>query len=122
MGALRSGAGLVTIATPRSALPIIAAMGAEYMTEGLDETAAGTVDFSALERVLDLKADVIAIGPGLGQDPSTSAFVHGLVERSGVPLVVDADADASPAGRGMAGRDGVDVIVAAPRRAGGWLT
>jgi len=113
MGALRSGAGLVTIATPRSALPIIAAMGAEYMTEGLDETAAGTVDFSALDRVLDLKADVIAIGPGLGQDPSTSAFVHGLVERSGVPLVVDADALNAFAGEAerLVGRDGVDVIV-----------
>src|SRR6476660_4848364 len=43
LGALRSGAGLVTIATPRTCLPILAAMAPEYMTEGLDETAAGTV-------------------------------------------------------------------------------
>ena len=35
MGALRSGAGLVTVATPRSCLPIIAAMAPEYMTEPL---------------------------------------------------------------------------------------
>ena len=39
LGALRSGAGLVTIATPRSCVPIIAAMAPEYMTEALDETA-----------------------------------------------------------------------------------
>ena len=60
IGALRSGAGLVTIATPRSCLPIVAAMAPEYMTEPLDETASGTVDFSAIERVLELNADVIA--------------------------------------------------------------
>jgi ADP-dependent NAD(P)H-hydrate dehydratase / NAD(P)H-hydrate epimerase len=75
LGALRSGAGLVTIATPRSSVPIIAAMAPEYMTEPLDETTSGTVDYSALERVLDLKADVIAVGPGLGQSPGTAAFV-----------------------------------------------
>jgi NAD(P)H-hydrate epimerase len=113
MGALRSGAGLVTIAAPRSCMPILAAMGAEYMTEALDETAAGTVDFSALDRVLDLKADVMAVGPGLGQEPSTVAFIQGLVERAGVPLVLDADAINAFSGdpERLVGRDGVDVII-----------
>jgi ADP-dependent NAD(P)H-hydrate dehydratase / NAD(P)H-hydrate epimerase len=113
IGALRSGAGLVTVATPKSCLPIIAAMAPEYMTVGLDETAAGTIDFSAADRVLDLDADVIAIGPGLGQDPSTAAFVHAVVERSGVPLVLDADALNAFAGEPdrLMGRDGVDVII-----------
>ncbi|HEY2432519.1 MAG TPA: NAD(P)H-hydrate dehydratase [Vicinamibacterales bacterium] len=112
-GALRSGAGLVTIATARSCLPIVAAMAPEYMTLGLEETEAGTIDFSAADRVLDFKADVIAIGPGLGQDPSTTAFVHAVFERSGVPLVLDADAlnafEDDP--ERLTGRDGVDVIV-----------
>src|SRR5262245_31660489 len=40
-GALRSGAGLVTIATPACCQPVIASMAAEYMTEVLDETADG---------------------------------------------------------------------------------
>ena len=92
LGALRSGAGLVTVATPRSCVPIVASMAAEYMTVPLEETPAGTVDFAALDRVLELAADVIAIGPGLGTEPSTAAFVQGLVERAGVPLVLDADA------------------------------
>jgi ADP-dependent NAD(P)H-hydrate dehydratase / NAD(P)H-hydrate epimerase len=113
LGALRSGAGLVTVATPRSALPIVAAMGAEYMTEPLDETPEGTIDYAALERVLEMKTDVIAIGPGLGQQPGTAAFVQGLLERSGVPLVLDADAlnafAAEP--ERLAGRDGLDVII-----------
>jgi NAD(P)H-hydrate epimerase len=85
----------------------------EYMTEPLEETSGGAVDFSAADRVLDLKADVIAIGPGLGQDPSTAAFVQAIVERSGVPLVLDADAlnafDGDP--ERLVGRDGVDVII-----------
>ena len=113
IGALRSGAGLVTIATPRSCVPIIAAMAPEYMTEGLDETASGTIDYGAVDRVLDIQADVIAVGPGLGQAPSTSAFVHALVERAGVPLVLDADALNAFVGEPerLMGRDGVDVII-----------
>src|SRR5829696_4763237 len=113
LGALRSGAGLVTVATPRSCLPVLASMGAEYMTLPVDETPAGTVDFAGLERVLEFNADVIACGPGLGQDPGTAAFVHALLERCGVPLVLDADAlnaFASEPER-LAGRDGVDVII-----------
>ena len=113
LGALRSGAGLVTVATPRSCLPILAAMGAEYMTVPLEETPAGTVDYAALDRVLEIDADVIAVGPGLGQEPATMAFVQGLLERAGVPLVVDADglnAFASEPDR-LVGRDGVEVVI-----------
>ena len=113
IGALRSGAGLVTIATPKSCVPIVAAMAPEYMTEGLEETAAGTIDYAALDRVLEFKADVIAVGPGLGQSPGTAAFVQGLVERAGVPLVIDADALNAFAGDPdrLTGRDGVDVVI-----------
>jgi NAD(P)H-hydrate epimerase len=113
LGALRSGAGLVTIATPRSCVPTIAMMMPEYMTEPLEETSAGAVDFAAVDRVLDIKADIICIGPGLGQDPSTAAFVQAVVERSGVPLVIDADGLNAFSGDPdrLTGRDGVDVIV-----------
>jgi len=113
IGALRSGAGLVTIATPRSCAPILAAMAPEYMTEPLDETTAGTIDFGAIDRVLELDADVIAVGPGLGQAPGTAAFVQALVERAGVPLVLDADALNAFVGDPdrLMGRDGVDVVI-----------
>src|SRR6516225_6655910 len=113
LGALRSGAGLVTIATARSAVANVAAMMPEYMTEPLEEKSGGAIDFSAMDRVLDIKADVIAIGPGLGRDPSTAAFVQAIVERSGVPLVLDADGLNAFAGdpERLAGRDGVDVII-----------
>ncbi|HEX5475621.1 MAG TPA: NAD(P)H-hydrate dehydratase [Vicinamibacterales bacterium] len=113
LGALKSGAGLVTIATPRSCVPVVASMMPEYMTEPLEETASGGVDFGAVERALDIQTDVIAIGPGLGRDPSTVAFVQAIVERAGVPLVLDADALNAFAGEAdrLVGRDGVDVIV-----------
>jgi NAD(P)H-hydrate epimerase len=113
LGSLRSGAGLVTVATPRSCLAVVASMAPEYMTEPLDETEQGTVDFSAVDRVLDINADVIAVGPGLGQAPSTSAFVHALLERTGVPLVLDADALNAFAGEPdrLMGRDEVAVVI-----------
>ncbi len=111
--ALRSGAGLVTVATPASVAAAVAAMGMEFMTDPLDETAEGTIAYEALERVLAADADVIAVGPGLGRSPSTTAFVQGLVERAGVPLVVDADALNAFAGDSdrLVGRDGIDIVI-----------
>jgi NAD(P)H-hydrate epimerase len=111
-GALRSGSGLVTIATPACCLPIVAAMGAEYMTEAIDETAEG-LNPDAVERILDIARDVVAVGPGLGQAPRTKEFVRTLVDRATTPLVVDADglnafAD-NPAM--LTGREGRDVII-----------
>ena len=113
LAALRSGAGLVTVGTPASSAPVIASLGAEYMTLPLAEAADGTIAEAALEAVLEARAEIIAVGPGLGWSPSSSAFVRGLVERAGVPLVLDADALNAFAGRadGLIGREDVSVIV-----------
>ncbi len=91
-GALRSGAGLVTVATPAACQPVLAAMTPEIMTEALAESGEGTVVAAALERVLALQHDVIACGPGLGRGPEVAEFVRGLLRRAAVPLVLDADA------------------------------
>ena len=48
MGALRSGAGLVTVATPTSCLPIVASMSPEFMTEPLEESSDGSVTAEAV--------------------------------------------------------------------------
>ena len=112
VGALRSGAGLVTVATPASCQPIVAAMAPEYMTVAIEETAEG-LDLDAVDRLLDLARDVIAIGPGLGQAPSTRAFIRALVDRATMPLVIDADglnAFADDPDR-LSGREGRDVII-----------
>ncbi len=92
MGALRSGAGLVTVATPGCCLPIVAAMAPEYMTEALPDGKGGSLLAGAVDTVLALQHDVIACGPGLGRDAGVAAFVRGLVDRATVPLVLDADA------------------------------
>ena len=112
IGALRSGAGLVTVATPTCCQPIVAGMAAEYMTEALDETPDG-LDPDGLERILELAGDVIALGPGLGQAPRTREFIHALIERATTPLVVDADGlnAFSHDPDKLAGREGRDVII-----------
>ena len=112
-GALRSGAGLVTVATPASCQPILASMAAAIMTEPLTETSHGTVAATAIETVLAFQHDVIACGPGLGRGPEVAEFVRALLDRSTVPLVLDADAltvlaDESSA---LVGREDRSVIV-----------
>ena len=91
--ALRAGAGLVTVATPAPALPIVAASRVEAMTEPLPATAAGTVDATGVERALELASgrDAVVLGPGLGTERETRAFVREFVPRCPVPLLVDAD-------------------------------
>src|SRR5919197_3610956 len=76
MGALRSGAGLVTIATPAACLPVVAAMAPEFMTEPLGIAGAATITPDALDRVLDLAQDVIACGPGIGRSSEVGEFVR----------------------------------------------
>jgi NAD(P)H-hydrate epimerase len=92
-GALRSGAGLVTVASPSSCLAQVAAGFAEAMTEPLPETPTGGVSVEGLDRVATLAGmrDAVVLGPGLGQDPSTQELVLELTRRCPVPLVVDAD-------------------------------
>ena len=91
LSALRSGAGLVTVAVPAPSQPVVAAMAAEYMTLALPELTGGDRS-AAVEAVLSLDADVIAVGPGLGVSDGAAALVEDLVARSTRPLVLDADA------------------------------
>jgi NAD(P)H-hydrate epimerase len=92
MGALRSGAGLVTVATPAQCLPIVASMGPAYMTVDLPDDGAGMVTAAAVDRLLEQTHDVIACGPGLGRSTSVAEFVRALLDRATCPLVLDADA------------------------------
>lgn len=93
--AMRSGAGLVTIATPASAQTSIASRAIpEVMTTALAETDRGVVSDEAVDHFLKLaeKATVVAIGPGLtSDDERTRRFVHTVVGRRSKPCVIDAD-------------------------------
>jgi ADP-dependent NAD(P)H-hydrate dehydratase / NAD(P)H-hydrate epimerase len=92
-GALRAGVGLVTVATPETALALVAAGRPELMTEPLPVAPSGELSPEALERALALAAacDAAVIGPGLGQSAGARAFVRAFVSRCPVPLLVDAD-------------------------------
>ena len=93
--AMRSGAGLVTIATPASAQASIAAsVMPEVMTTALAETDRGAVSDAAIDHVMQLaaKATAIAIGPGLSaEDERTRSFVYSVVKQRRTPVVIDAD-------------------------------
>jgi NAD(P)H-hydrate epimerase len=93
--AMRSGAGLVTVATAASAQTAIAShLMPEVMTTALAETDRGVVSDTALDHFLNLssKATVIAIGPGLtSDDERTRRFVRSVVEQRSQPVVIDAD-------------------------------
>jgi ADP-dependent NAD(P)H-hydrate dehydratase / NAD(P)H-hydrate epimerase len=91
--ALRTGAGLVTVASPRSTLGIIAGYHPELMTEPLSETDAGSIAKEALEEFNRLAENktVLAIGPGISRHPSTAEFVREIVSKSQMPIVLDAD-------------------------------
>ena len=97
-GALRGGAGLVTLATPRSLIPAVAARLPEITYVPLDETAWGVPSADAAARITEHIAgyDALLIGCGLGQRPEAAALVQALVLQplpSPAPaLVVDADA------------------------------
>jgi ADP-dependent NAD(P)H-hydrate dehydratase / NAD(P)H-hydrate epimerase len=94
LAALRAGAGLVTAAVPESILPSVAAVAPELMTHPLAEGPNGEVGAANLDpRTLGKfisRATVIAMGPGMGTEPEE--FVHGLIEKTNQPLVLDADA------------------------------
>jgi len=91
--ALRSGVGLVTVASARGALPLMAPALPESMWEPLEETTEGAISQAAYPRLKGLLVGktALAIGPGLGRDPDTVALVKKLVRETELPVVIDAD-------------------------------
>jgi len=120
LAALRAGAGLVTVATPKSALPMVAGMGLEFMTASLPDTDSGNIALRALdgklmEQLLAGKT-LVALGPGIGGAPETVEFVRELVRETDLPLVIDADGLNALAGslKCLAGRQRVRVLTPHP--------
>jgi NAD(P)H-hydrate epimerase len=93
LGALRSGAGLVTLWVPEGLQRDIVARVPELMSESLPETSEGTSDASGAARVLEAirGSDALVVGPGLTTASRTVELVRELVRRSSIPVVVDAD-------------------------------
>ncbi len=92
MGALRAGAGLVTVAVPEPALVPAASLAPELMTWPLAATAEGCIRPRQLHPDLLQGKTVLAIGPGMGHAPETAEFLLSLLSQTDMPAVLDADA------------------------------
>ena len=95
LAAMRSGAGLVTLAVPQSLnTSLQKKISPVLMTFPLKETSAqsfSTEAFGQLQKRLQ-DFDVIVIGPGLSQHPGTEKFILKVITTVPQPLLIDADA------------------------------
>jgi NAD(P)H-hydrate epimerase len=93
MGALRVGAGLVTLGLPKSLHDPMVEKLTEAMLKVLPETKDGALSLQGLPEIAMTieKMDAAAIGPGLSQNPQTKSLVVQLLPKIRKPLVLDAD-------------------------------
>jgi ADP-dependent NAD(P)H-hydrate dehydratase len=92
--ALRSGAGLVRVATAAEVQPVVASFEPSYMTYPLPCREDGLIDFARSRPILPgliEHADVLAVGPGLGQSDDLRDLIRFLIAEVDRPLIVDAD-------------------------------
>ncbi|MGZ3338094.1 MAG: ADP-dependent NAD(P)H-hydrate dehydratase, partial [Isosphaeraceae bacterium] len=86
--ALRSGAGLVRVATPAEVQPTVASFEPCYMTYPLPHDPDGLVrlepSIPVLERLI-ASADVVAIGPGLGQSDDIRGLIRWVIKSTEKP-------------------------------------
>ena len=93
LSALRVGAGLVTLATPKSVESSLHQKPPEIMTLPLDETQEKTLSDEALNPLIQFISDkaVVAIGPGLSTHPTTVELIWKALTQIKQPIVLDAD-------------------------------
>ena len=92
--AMRSGSGLVTLGIPEGINnAVIKVKLPEVMTLPLPETKKGNISTKAYKSIINFtkKADIIVIGPGLGQEEPTQKLVQKLINKINKPLILDAD-------------------------------
>jgi len=91
--ALRCGAGLVRVATPKSVLPIVASIEPSFTTIALPEDSAGRISAKAINPILDAVGDndALAFGPGIGVSGELQSVLQSLLKQDGLRLIIDAD-------------------------------
>jgi ADP-dependent NAD(P)H-hydrate dehydratase / NAD(P)H-hydrate epimerase len=93
MACLRSGAGLVKVATAKDAQAVLASRNAEIMTIPVADTDTGSIAPEAETTIKEASdwADVEVIGPGLSLNPDTVKWFEEHVKEISKPTVIDAD-------------------------------
>ncbi|HIJ52066.1 MAG TPA: NAD(P)H-hydrate dehydratase [Planctomycetes bacterium] len=91
--ALRSGSGLVRVATPKSVLPIVASIEPSFTTIALAEDSVGRISAKAVNTILNAVSenDALAFGPGIGVSGELQSVLETLLEQEGLRLIIDAD-------------------------------
>ena len=91
--ALRAGAGLVRVATPKSVLPIVASIEPSFTTIALPEDSLGRISAKAINPILEAltENDVVAFGPGVGISGALRSVLEALLEQDQLRLIIDAD-------------------------------
>jgi len=91
--ALRSGSGIVTLGMPESLNPVMEVKLTCVMTHPLPETKASTLSNKARKEIMKLceAHDVVALGPGLSQQPETRGLILWLIKNIDRDMVIDAD-------------------------------
>lgn len=91
--ALRSGAGVITLASVPSVIDAVSAKLYEPVYYPLPQNKAGTLSHTALPLLLEQaeKSSALLIGCGLGQNPDISSTVETLLKTISCPLILDAD-------------------------------
>ena len=91
--ALRAGAGLVRVATPKSVLPIVASIEPSFTTIALPEDSHGRISAKAINPVLEAAGqnECLAFGPGLGISGALRSLLEALLEQDRLRLIIDAD-------------------------------
>ncbi len=92
--AMRCGTGLVTLGVAESLNKSIEPQVIEPMTYPLPEKDKGFLSDNSFDLILSLLKDrqALALGPGIGTRESTKKLIGKLIEKSEVPMVIDADA------------------------------
>ena len=92
-GAVRMGSGVVTLAVPERAWPVLAVKLSEPVVRPLPCTEDGLFSIRALPRLLELAehADALLIGCGLGRSDEVTEVVCTLLCEAACPIVLDAD-------------------------------
>lgn len=93
LGALRIGAGLATLALPKSLIYTAASNSMEIMTYPLPETEEGTISEEAVDHIFKISKQMnsLVIGPGITTNKKTVKFFIEILKRLSLPILIDAD-------------------------------